>query len=143
MTIHPSLVVGVGTSGALVTSNIERILYEVLGDTPLELLKLLVVETDSTPRETEVAPGGRISQMVDAFESDIGKAIRDLNAFLKADFDWCPKDLVLGAGRGAGNVRAGGRLMFHSRFPDIYKALQRSMHEAAEQVTQNSTTHSI
>ncbi len=143
MTIHPSLVVGVGTSGALVTSNIERILYEVLGDTPLELLKLLVVETDNTPRETEVAPGGRISQMVDAFEPDIGKAIRDLNAFLKTDFDWCPKDLVLGAGRGAGNVRAGGRLMFHSRFPDIYKALQRSMNEAAEQVTQNTTTHSI
>ena len=91
MTIHPSLVVGVGTSGALVTSNIERILYEVLGDTPLDLLKLLVVETDNTPRETEVAPGGRISQMVDAFEPDIGKAIRDLNAFLKTDFDWCPK----------------------------------------------------
>jgi hypothetical protein len=143
MKIHPSVVVGVGTSGAYVISNIERILYEVLGDTKLDLFRLLVVETDHTTLETDNAPGGRLSQMVDAFETDIGQAIKNLTHFLAADFDWCPKDLSLGSGRGAGNVRAGGRLMFHSKFPAIHAALQRSMHMASEQVGRNATTAAV
>jgi hypothetical protein len=143
MNVHPSVVLGVGTSGAYVISNVERIFYEVLGDTKLDLFRLLVVETDNTPRETDNAPGGRLSQMVDAFETDIGQAIKNLTHFLGADFDWCPKDLSLGSGRGAGNVRAGGRLMFHSKFPAIHTALQRSMHSASEQVGRNATTAAI
>ncbi|MEO8660692.1 MAG: tubulin-like doman-containing protein [Bryobacteraceae bacterium] len=140
MKVHPSVVVGVGTSGAHVVSNIERIFYEVLGDTRLDLFRLLVIETDNVPRDGEIAPGGKQSQMVDAFENDIGVAIKNLTHFLGKDFDWCPKDLVLGGGRGAGNVRAGGRLMYHSKFPEIHKALQRCIHEAGEQVQRNATT---
>src|SRR5262245_5154296 len=126
MPIHPSVVVGVGTSGALVVANIERIFYEVLGDLRLELLRLLVVEAATHATEVDSAPGGRRSEMVNAHVGDTSAAYRDLKTFLGGDFDWCPADLRI-SGQGAGNVRAGGRLMYHSRFPAIWAALERNI----------------
>ena len=143
MNIRPSVVLGVGTTGAHVLANIERIFYEVLGDTKLDLFRLLVIETDNTKRETERAPGGSITQAVDAFEPDIGHAISNLSHFLGSDFDWCPRGLDIGPGRGAGNIRAGGRLMFHSKYPTIQRAVQRAMVETVENAGKNATTAAI
>ena len=98
MAAHPSVLAGVSTTGANVIANVERILYEVLGKRRLEFLKLLVVETDNAPRNPDIAASANVSHVVDAFEPDLGQAMRNLSQFLGRDFDWCPKDLSLGAG---------------------------------------------
>jgi hypothetical protein len=136
-------VLGVGTTGAHVLANIERIFYEVLGDTKLDLFRLLVIETDTAKRESERAPGGALTHTVDAFEGDIGHAISNLSHFLGSDFDWCPRGLDIGPGRGAGNIRAGGRLMFHSKYPTIQAAIQRAMVETTENAGKTATIAAI
>lgn len=139
MKIRPSVVLGVGTTGAHVLANIERIFYEVLGDVKLDLFRLLVIETDNTRHDAELPPGAALTLPVDAFVPDIGHAISNLSHFLGSDFDWCPRTLDIGHGRGAGNIRAGGRLMFHSKFPDIQKAVQRAIVETRANAERTAT----
>jgi hypothetical protein len=142
MNLFPSVVVGVGTSGASVVASIERIFFEVLGDTRLDLIRLLVIETDTRQRDFDMTPGGRISRLVDAHENDVHQAIQNLKAHLSDDFAWCPDDLNI-QGHGAGNVRAGGRLLFHSKFAPIKAALSDAIQNAVHSGTRTEVQNSI
>jgi hypothetical protein len=121
-----------------VVANLERILYEVMGDAPLDLFKLIAVDTDSRPKDDEPPPGGRRSVRFPAHESNTGKAIDNLRHALGSDFAWCPQDLVLD-GEGAGNRRAGGRMLLFNKFPEIWQMIQNSVHEACEAAAHGQT----
>jgi hypothetical protein len=131
MSIVPSVVIGLGSSGAYVVANLERILYEVLGDAKLDLVKLLVIETAQTRKDDDAPPGGKRSSLVYAHEPEVGQAIQNLKAVLQNDFQWCPPDLRI-SGQGAGNIRAGGRLMLFSKFANIRQAISDALHETHE-----------
>src|SRR5579883_673365 len=138
MRIHPSVVIGVGSTGGYVVASLERILYEVMGDAELPLFKLVVIDTDSGPKEDEPPPGGRRSIRFEAHESNTGQAIKNLRHALGRDFEWCPEDLVLD-GEGAGNRRAGGRMLLFNRFPEVWRTIQDSVHDACIAAAQGQT----
>ncbi len=139
MRVRPSVVFGLGSSGAYVISNIERLLYEVVGDTPLDFLKMIAIDTDTTRKEDEPPPGGHRRQNLPIHESNLGRAIRDLRAVLKEHFDWLSGADIHIPGAGAGNLRGGGRLMLFNKLPDLWQTIQRSTHEVEQAARQPQT----
>jgi hypothetical protein len=142
MTIWPSVVIGLGSSGAYVVANMERILYEVLGDTGVDLFRLMVIETAQTAKDDEGPPGGIRRRWVNASETDVGQAITDLRASLGSDFDWCPRDLRI-AGQGAGNIRAGGRLMLFSKYDLIRQAILDALKQTHDATRREESTQAL
>jgi hypothetical protein len=131
MNVGPTIVIGLGSSGAYVIANLERILYEVLGDAPLDLFKLYAIDTDTQRKEDVAPPGRRRSQNIPIYESNLGQAIYDLKAALGATFNWCPDDLQI-PGPGAGNLRSGGRLMFYRSFPRLWDLIRTATQQARD-----------
>jgi hypothetical protein len=123
MRVGPSIVIGLGSSGCYVVSNLERILYEVLSDTPLDMFRFISIDTDTTRKEDEPPPGGRRGVSISAYEKNLGQAIHDLKHILKDDFNWCPPDLRI-SGPGAGNLRAGGRVLLFNKLPDVWNLIK-------------------
>src|ERR1017187_2224283 len=137
MRIQPSVVIGLGSSGAYVVASLERILYEVMGDARLDLFKLIAVDTDSRPKEEEPPPGGRRSLRFPANEPNTSQAIKNLRQTLRDDFNWCPGDLELE--EGAGYRRAGGRMLLFNKFPQIWHSIQRSVHDVCNAASHGDT----
>jgi hypothetical protein len=118
-------VVGIGSSGAYVIANLERVLYEVLGNAAVDVFRLISIDTDNTRKEDEPPPGGKRGTSLSAYERDLGKALYNLKLVLGDDFSWCPPGLKI-QGQGAGNIRAGGRVMFFNKFSEIWEALRNA-----------------
>src|ERR1039457_727684 len=125
MRVIPSVVVGIGSSGAYVLANLERVLYEVLGNSAVDVFRLISIDTDNTRKEDEPPPGGKRGLTLSAYEKDLGRAIYNLKKVLGNDFSWCPADLKI-QGQGAGNIRAGGRVMFFNKFAEIWEAIRNA-----------------
>ncbi len=138
MAIYPTVVIGLGSSGAYVVSNLERILYEVVGEEPLDLFRLISLDTDSRTKDDEPPPGGRRVLNRPIRGGNTGQKIADLTHKLGSDFNWCPPDLTL-AGEGAGNLRSGGRLLLFSDFPAISEMIERSAFEVRDAANNEQT----
>lgn len=139
MRVRPSVVIGLGSSGAYVISNLERLLYEVLGNAPLDWIRLVAMDTDTTRKEDEPPPGGRRGQNLPFYESNLGRLIRDLRDCLHEHFTWCgPTDLHI-QGPGAGNLRLGGRLMLFGKLPEIWAMVRDATHEVEERAKRPET----
>ena len=131
MRVLPSVVVGIGSSGAYVVANLERLLYEVLGEAAINVFRLISIDTDNTRKEDEPPPGGKRGMSLSAYERDLGRAIYSLKRTLGDDFAWCPNDLKI-QGQGAGNIRAGGRVMFFNKFSEIWDTIRSAAAEVRE-----------
>jgi len=123
MRINPSIVIGLGSSGCHVVANLERIIYEVVGETRLDLFRLISLDTDTRAKDDEPPPCGKRSVSYSAHSPDTGQAIRDLTQKLGDDFSWCPPRLTI-EGEGAGNLRAGGRLLLFDHFARILSMIR-------------------
>ena len=139
MRINPSVVIGLGSTGSYVVSNLERILYEVVGDVPLDLFRLISLDTDTRPKEDEPPPGGRRGISYSAHVADTGQAIQNLRQALGKDFNWCPDNLII-EGEGAGNLRSGGRLLLFSHFSQISQMIQQAAFEVGQAALQETST---
>ena len=142
MRVNPSVVIGLGSSGAYVVSNLERILYEVAGDAPLDLFRLISLDTDTRPKEDEPPPGERRGTTYSAHEANTGQAIFNLKHALGTDFSWCPPDLTI-EGEGAGNLRAGGRLLLFNRLPEIWSMIRDAVHQVSDAALTEKTRHCL
>ncbi len=128
MKVRPSVVFGLGSSGAYVISNIERLLYEVIGEAKLDFLRLIAIDTDNTRKEDEPPPGGYRRQNLPIYESNLGRVMATLRNTLQEHFDWCGTTPIHIPGAGAGNLRGGGRLMLFNRIPEIWQTIQTETH---------------
>jgi hypothetical protein len=136
MKVRSSVIFGLGSSGAYVISNIERLLYEVVGNTRLDFLRMIAIDTDTTRKEDEAPPGGYRRQNLPIYENNLGWAMRNLRDYLGDHFDWCGTADIHIPGAGAGNLRGGGRLMLFNKLPDV----RRAINEATAAV-QNAVLH--
>jgi tubulin-like protein len=102
----------------------------VTGDEPLDLFRFISLDTDSRPKEDEPPPGGKRGVSYSANVPNTGQAILNLRQSLGEDLNWCPQDLTI-EGEGAGNLRAGGRLLLFSHFPKIWQMIRKSTYDAS------------
>jgi hypothetical protein len=110
MILHPTVVIGVGSTGKHIVAGIEKYLYEVLNGETLDLFRFLVFETAINQAEQNTVPSEWRTKPVDIKVHDIGAAFYTMKQTLGEDFNWCPPGMHID-GPGAGNKRAGGRLM--------------------------------
>jgi hypothetical protein len=125
MKIHPTVLIGLGSTGKHVLTNVQRYLYEVLNADTLEVFQFIVLETAT---EADYEGPGLTSQVrpVDIKVRDIGKVWYGMKAVLGSAFRWCPEDLRI-QGPGAGNKRAGGRLMMLANMDTVGAILQKAI----------------
>jgi hypothetical protein len=134
MQLRPSIVIGLGSTGKHVLSNIQRFLYEVLNTESLDIFRFLVIETDTN----NLVDGGRAG-MISIHEQDTGHVYRAMRAVVGDDWNWCPQALRLDGGPGAGNMRAGGRMMFLYNYAKVQGAISRAITEVTRSAGTNQT----
>lgn len=129
MRIHPTVVIGLGSTGKNILANVERYLYEVLGAEHLDVFRLIVFETatDSAVPGHALTGTGHVP-VVDIQVGNIGAAYRGMQDILGSDFDSCPAKLRI-EGPGAGNMRAGGRLMLFENMEKVHDVILRAMRD--------------
>lgn len=137
MRLHPTVVIGLGSTGKYVIANVERYLYEVLNAEQLGLFKFVVLETAPASASEAVSSPVSATNPVDIKPRDLGAAWRGMKAALGSDFDWCPERLNIGNNQpGAGNMRAGGRLMLIANMDKIYKVISEAVQDVQAQAQQ-------
>jgi hypothetical protein len=140
--LHPTVVIGVGSTGKYVVANAQKYLYEVLGGEKLKLFKFIVLETAINQQDQNVAAVGARTKPVDIKVSDIGAAYFTLKQELQDEFTWCPANMHI-VGPGAGGKRAGGRLMFFHNMETIRDIIQAAFDEVSAAAIDNQTTRQI
>jgi hypothetical protein len=136
MQVRPSIVIGLGSTGKYTVANVQKFLYEVLNGQPLDLVHCMVLETDPSAAHDPSLPADARVNPISIKVDNVSAAIRSLKQGLGDRFTWCPDTLIID-GPGAGNKRAGGRLMLFSNMHNIQSALQSaigSVRAAADQV---------
>ena len=132
MRIRPTVVIGFGSTGKYVIANIEKYLYEVLSADQLEIFRFVVLETAPDAGHDASSSATR-STPVDIKPKDLGDSWKTLKVALGTDFDWCPENLKIGnQAPGAGNLRAGGRLMFVASTTLITRQIQDAVNAVRE-----------
>jgi hypothetical protein len=106
-------------------------MYEVLGKPSLDVFSYISVDTDARPKQDEPTPAGRSSASFPAYVRNLGMTWRTLKEHIGEGIDWCPSDIVI-PGPGAGNLRAGGRIMLYENL----RSLQTAIYQAVTRVTQ-------
>jgi hypothetical protein len=134
--LRPTLIVGLGTTGLNVVSEIQKLMYETFGVNRLPIFRFLYVETDlnksheQTPAGSDIIP---ITVSVDSLE----RAYRNLSTNQQLNLDWISSELLQSLtynGQGAGGVRPAGRLLLwgdqeNKNFKKFYDALSDAFRE--------------
>ena len=141
MILHPTVVIGVGSTGKYVVTNALKYLYEVLNGESLKLFKFVVLETAINQQDQSDAPGVH-TKPVDIKVRDLGAAYFTLKQNLGDEFAWCPSGMQI-IGPGAGNKRAGGRLMFLNHIEMISEIIQTALDEVTAAAIDDQTTKHI
>jgi hypothetical protein len=110
---------------------LERFMYEVLGKPALDVFSYISVDTDSRPKQDEPTPAGRSSASFPAYVRNLGMTWETLNGHIEEAIQWCPSDITI-PGPGAGNLRAGGRIMLYENL----RSLQAVISQAVTKVSQ-------
>jgi hypothetical protein len=127
MQINPSVVIGLGSTGKHIVSSLRKFVYEVLNTESLDIFRFIVVETDGSRSDEDHTPGSSDSNpLVNIHVDDVGLAYGGLKHLLQSDFNWCPPDMRID-GPGAGNKRAGGRLMLLANMGKVEKAIEQAL----------------
>jgi hypothetical protein len=141
MILHPTVVIGVGSTGKYVVASAQKYLYEVLNGEQLKLFKFIVLETAINQQDQSLG-GGLHTKPVDIKVADIGTAYNTLKKGLGDEFNWCRVDMQI-VGPGAGNKRAGGRLMLFHHFETIRTVIQSALDEVSAAAIDDRTTKNI
>lgn len=142
MILHPTVVIGVGSTGKFVVANAQKYLYEVLNGEELSLFKFLVLETAVNQQDQGWTAAGVNTKPINIKVENIGLAYSTLSQNLKGEFSWCPEDMQI-MGPGAGNKRAGGRLMLFHHMETVREIIQRAISDVAAAAIDDQTTKKI
>ena len=134
MQLRPSIVIGLGSTGKHILTNIQKFLYEVLNTESLDIFRFLVIETDTN----NLMDGGKAG-MLSILQQDTGLVYKTMHAVVGDDWNWCPQSLRLDGGPGAGNMRAGGRMMFVWNYARVQEAISRAITEVTRSAGTNQT----
>ena len=138
MATRPTLIVGLGTSGMRIASEVEKLMYATFGANSLPNCRSIYIETDTsarpdrTPIETELKPA---TIAVDRLET----ALSDLKQNAALDLDWVPEEIarrMAYKNEGAGGVRPGGRILLW--YPPNFKSVYNALAAAWAEVTRGS-----
>lgn len=145
MQVRPSIVIGLGSTGKYTVATIQKFLYEVLNGQSLDLAHFMVLETDPSAAHDPSLPADARVNPISIKVDNVSAAIRSLKQGLGDRFNWCPETLIID-GPGAGNKRAGGRLMLLANMHNVQTALQNavaSVRAAADQVGPTQQINSL
>jgi hypothetical protein len=111
--LRPTLIVGLGTSGLTVVSEVQKLMYETFGVNRLPIFNYVYIETDLS-KSHEQTPAGSDLVPVKIHVESLERACRDLRNNPQLSLDWVPPDLpqhLAYNAQGAGGVRPAGRLL--------------------------------
>lgn len=128
MRLYPTVLIGIGSTGKHIVANVEKYLYEVLDAESLGIFRFIVLETAKDQNLDTSLPSGNRTVPADIKVSDLGAAYLGLRNGLGNEFDWCPPDLRID-GPGAGNMRAGGRLMLFANMDRVAALIGDAIHD--------------
>ena len=139
MILHPTVVIGLGSTGKHVVANAQKYLYEVLNGEQLNLFQFIVLETAVNQQDQGWTAPGVNTRPTDINVQDIGAAYNTLKLILANEFSWCPQDMHI-HGSGAGNKRAGGRLMLFRNMEMIERKFRTSIDDVTTAANDPQTT---
>lgn len=141
MILHPTVVIGVGSTGKHVVANAQKYLYEEMNVEGLGLFKFIVLETATNKQDQGWADASN-TKLVNIKVQDIGATYFTLKQNLGNDFNWCPSGMQI-IGPGAGNKRAGGRLMLFHHMQTIQEIIQTAISDVRAAAIDDHTTRVI
>lgn len=126
--LRPTLVVGIGTSGMEIVSEVQKLMYESFGVNSLPIFRYVYLETD-TGKSHEETPAGSDIVPLHLTVQGLRQAYEVLNNNPQLSLDWISKNLpsqLTYNAQGAGGVRPAGRLLLwgDGNFTKVYDALQ-------------------
>jgi len=139
--LAPTLLVGLGTSGLRILSELEKLIYATFGKNRLPFFRCLYVETnvsenpEKTPADSEITPVKLRSP------HGLRETYENLLTRDDLDLDWLAQgipDQVPSTEQGAGGVRPAGRMLLwgETNFGDFYQAIQNAKQEIDQAVRQ-------
>jgi hypothetical protein len=125
--VQKMLVIGLGGTGHDAVLNVKRKYREVYGDVPVPTTAFLVFDTDD-PRPLDQREGTGIAlEPGEFYKMTVAnpRLVVDVNEEVR---DWFPKDLrVHSITRGAGQVRAVGRLALYHNASEVYRRIKGAL----------------
>jgi hypothetical protein len=128
--LRPTLVVGLGTSGLEIVSEMQKLMYETFGHNSLPIFRYVYIETDAGKTHDQTPVGSDILRLQLTVQS-LSRAHQVLKNNTQLSMDWISGDLsaqLAFNAQGAGGVRPAGRLLLwgDGNFGNVYNALSDS-----------------
>jgi hypothetical protein len=125
--LRPTLLIGLGTSGLTIVSEVQKLVYETFGVNRLPIFRYVYLETD-TSKSHEKTPAGSDIMPLHITVQSLQQAYRVLSNNPQLSMDWISKDLpsqLTYNAQGAGGVRPAGRLLLwgDGNFGRVYDAI--------------------
>jgi hypothetical protein len=139
--LYPTVVIGLGSTGKFVVNNAQKYLYEVLNGEDLALFKFIILETAINQQGQSWTTAGATTEPVN-IKSEIGDTFHTLKQRLGDEFNWCPFGMHID-GPGAGNIRAGGRLMLFDHMEKVRGIIQSAVSDVRAAAIDDKTTKKI
>lgn len=129
--LRPTLLVGIGTSGLQVLSEVQQSMYETFGVNKLPIFEYVYLETDVSQAH-EVTPAGSDLIPVHLRVQSLSQAYKVLNNNPQLSVDWMPPNLpsqLAYNAQGAGGVRPAGRLLLwgEGNFGRVHRAFEEAL----------------
>lgn len=135
-TLFPTVVIGLGTSGAAIIEGIQQRMYEMFKVNTLPIFRYIVIETDRTYAPSST-PSGQSIQILSLSSGGVGRYsnFQELLTQLKeqnVEPDWIDDAFaqrLVAQGEGAGGVRPVGRLILWANFPAVKTAIENAQQQ--------------
>jgi len=129
-----TLLLGLGTSGLRVLSELEKLTYASFGKNRLPFFRCLYVETNVSENPEKTPADSEITPVRLRAPNGLAETYQNLSRREDLDLDWLAEkisDQVPSSEQGAGGVRPAGRMLLwgENNFSDLYSAIQRAWEE--------------
>jgi hypothetical protein len=139
--LAPTLLVGLGTSGLRILSELEKLVYATFGKNRLPFFRCLYLETDISENPEKTPADSEITPIKLRAPHGLQETYQKLCKREDLDLDWLPPkipDQVPSTEKGAGGVRPAGRMLLwgENNFSDFYQAIQNAKQNIDQAVRQ-------
>jgi len=136
ITLQPTVVIGLGSSGAQIVEGIQQKMYEMFKLNSLPIFKYIVIETNRN-YGADATPSGKDVEVLSLSSGGVGNFrnfLELLDQLENQDVhpDWIDRDFaqnLVAQGEGAGGVRPVGRLILWANMSDVRSAIYRAKEE--------------